>query len=253
MKLHFDPNQTYQKDAINSVVKIFEGQPLNKGDFEISGNGGALTFSELGFGNNVSLTESEILKNLNQVQNENEINLSKQLERFSFRDSNGGGKEKQIETAFPNFTIEMETGTGKTYVYLRTIYELNKVYGFSKFVIVVPSIAIREGVLKSLQITEDHLQNLYNRVPINYYVYDSRRLPQLKNFATSNAIQILIINIDSFTKDTNIINQYRDSTNGKKPIEYVQATNPIVILDEPQNMETDARKRGIVNLNPSLF
>ncbi len=256
MKLHFDPNQTYQKDAINSVVKLFEGQPLNKGDFEISGNGGALTFSELGFGNNVSLTESEILNNLQQVQNENEINPSQKLERFSYhtngtgREDNADEKEKLFETAFPNFTIEMETGTGKTYVYLRTIYELNKVYGFSKFVIVVPSIAIREGVLKSLQITEDHLQNLYNRVPINYYVYDSRRLPQLKNFATSNSIQILIINIDSFTKDTNIINQYRDSTNGKKPIEYVQATNPIVILDEPQNMETDARKKGIVNLNP---
>ncbi|MCL5028986.1 MAG: DEAD/DEAH box helicase family protein [Bacteroidetes bacterium] len=250
MKLHFDANQTYQKDAISSVVKLFEGQPLNKGDFEISGNGGALTLSELGFGNNISLTEYEILKNLNQVQSENEINLSGQLERFSFRDINGDGKEKPVETAFPNFTIEMETGTGKTYVYLRTIYELNKVYGFSKFVIVVPSIAIREGVLKSLQITEDHLQNLYNRTPINYYVYDSRRLPQLKNFATSNAIQILIINIDSFTKDTNIINQYRDSTNGKRPIEYVQATNPIVILDEPQNMETDARKKGITNLNP---
>ena len=149
MKLHFDPNQTYQKDAIGSVVKLFEGQPLNKGEFEISGNGGALTFSELGFGNNISLTESEILKNLKQVQSKNEINPSEQLERFSYRDYNGDGKEKPVETAFPNFTIEMETGTGKTYVYLRTIYELNKVYRFSKFVIVVPSIAIREGVLKS--------------------------------------------------------------------------------------------------------
>ena len=92
MKLHFDPNQTYQKDAINSVVKIFEGQPLNKGDFEISGNGGALTFSELGFGNNVSLTESEILNNLQQVQSENEINPSEKLERFSYH-TNGTGRE----------------------------------------------------------------------------------------------------------------------------------------------------------------
>ncbi len=105
-------------------------------------------------------------------------------------------------------------------------------------------------MLKSLQITEEHLQNLYNRPPVNYYIYDSKRLPQLKSFATSNAIQILVINIDSFAKDTNIINQDRDSTQGKKPIEYIQATKPIVILDEPQNMETDIRKKGIANLNP---
>jgi type III restriction enzyme len=247
MKLHFDSNQAYQIEAISSVVKLFEGQPLNKGEFEISGSG-ALSLSEFGFGNAISITEADLLRNLQKVQIENQLNASEQLEKFSYQDNNG--IPKTINTGFPNFTIEMETGTGKTYVYLRTIYELNKLYGLSKFVIVVPSIAIREGVLKSLQITEEHLQNLYNRAPINYYVYDSRRLPQLKNFATSNAIQIMIINIDSFTKDTNIINQYRDSTNGKRPIEYVQATSPIVILDEPQNMETDIRKKGIANLNP---
>src|SRR5690606_36389829 len=205
----------------------------------------SLNYTEIGFSNKIAITEADLLKNLQQVQKENEIDTSEQLERLSYLDN-----EKVIETYFPNFTIEMETGTGKTYVYLRTIYELNKLYGFTKFVIVVPSIAIREGVLKSLQITEEHLQNLYNRTPVNYFVYDSKRLPQLKSFATSNAIQIMIINIDSFTKDTNIINQERDSTQGKRPIEYIQATNPIVILDEPQNMETDVRKKGIANLNP---
>lgn len=247
MKLHFDSKQQYQLDAISSVTRLFEGQPLSKGEFELSGNG-TLGFNELGFGNSISITETDLLKNLQLVQQENELTPSEQLEKFSFRETNV--EERIIETAFPNFTVEMETGTGKTYVYLRTIYELNKLYGFTKFVIVVPSIAIREGVLKSLQITEEHLQNLYNRVPVNYFVYDSRRLPQLKSFATSNAIQIMIINIDSFTKDTNIINQDRDSTQGKRPIEYIQATKPIVILDEPQNMETDTRKKGIANLNP---
>jgi len=247
MKLHFDSKQQYQLDAISSVTSLFEGQPLSKGEFELSGNG-SLAFNELGFGNSISITEIDLLKNLQQVQLENELNKSEQLEKFSYKDSNG--EEQVVETSFPNFTVEMETGTGKTYVYLRTIYELNKLYGFTKFVIVVPSIAIREGVLKSLQITEEHLQNLYSRVPVNYFVYDSRRLPQLKNFATSNAIQIMIINIDSFTKDTNIINQDRDSTQGKRPIQYVQATKPILILDEPQNMETDIRKKGITNLNP---
>jgi len=247
MKLHFDSKQQYQLDAISSVTRLFEGQPLSKGEFELSGNG-TLDLTELGFGNRISITETDLLKNLQQVQVENELQPSEQLEKFSYKETNG--EERIVETFFPNFTIEMETATGKTYVYLRTFYELNKLYGFTKFVIVVPSIAIREGVLKSLQITEEHLQNLYNRVPFNYFVYDSRRLPQLKSFATSNAIQIMIINIDSFAKDTNIINQERDSTQGKRPIEYVQATKPIVILDEPQNMETDIRKKGIANLNP---
>lgn len=247
MKLHFDSKQQYQLDAISSVTRLFEGQPLSKGEFELSGNG-TLGFNEVGFANSISITETDLLKNLQSVQLENELPQSEQLEKFPYIETNG--EEKVIETAFPNFTVEMETGTGKTYVYLRSIYELNKLYGFTKFVIVVPSIAIREGVLKGLQITEEHLQNLYNRVPVNYFVYDSRRLPQLKNFATSNAIQIMIINIDSFAKDTNIINQDRDSTQGKRPIEYIQATKPIVILDEPQNMETDIRKKGIANLNP---
>jgi type III restriction enzyme len=247
MKLHFDSKQQYQLDAIGSVTRLFEGQPLSKSEFELSGDG-ILAFNELGFGNNISITESDLLKNLQQVQLDNELPHSEKLEKFSYKETNG--EERIIETFFPNFTIEMETATGKTYVYLRTVYELNRLYGFTKFVIVVPSIAIREGVLKGLQITEEHLQNLYNRVPVNYFVYDSRRLPQLKSFARSNAIQIMIINIDSFTKDTNIINQDRDSTQGKRPIEYIQATKPIVILDEPQNMETDIRKKGIANLNP---
>jgi type III restriction enzyme len=248
MKLHFDSKQQYQLDAINSVTRLFEGQPLSKGEFELSGNGSDLNFTEVGFSNRIAITEEDLFKNLQFIQQENEITPSAKLETMKFKDING--EEKVVDTLFPNFTVEMETGTGKTYVYLRSIYELNKLYGFTKFVIVVPSIAIREGVLKSLQITEEHLQNLYNRTPVNYFVYDSRRLPQLKSFATSNAIQIMIINIDSFTKDTNIINQDRDSTQGKRPIEYIQATKPIVILDEPQNMETDIRKKGIANLNP---
>jgi type III restriction enzyme len=254
MKLHFDSKQQYQLDAINSVTRLFEGQPLSKGEFELTTNPPeadrwkTFNFTEIGFSNRIAITEEDLLKNLQQVQQENEITPSANLETMKFKDING--EEKAIDTLFPNFTVEMETGTGKTYVYLRSIYELNKLYGFTKFVIVVPSIAIREGVLKSLQITEEHLQNLYNRTPVNYFVYDSRRLPQLKSFATSNAIQIMIINIDSFTKDTNIINQDRDSTQGKRPIEFIQATKPIVILDEPQNMETDIRKKGIANLNP---
>lgn len=232
MKLHFDSNQKYQWNAIKSITDIFEGQPLNTGDFEFSITETGTLLSENGFGNNLNLTEGQIWKNIQAIQNRNEI--------------------KSAGTKFQgmNFSIEMETGTGKTYVYLRTIYELQKLYGFKKFVIVVPSVAIREGVLKNLQITHEHFQSLYDKTAINFEVYDSKKVSGLRGFASNNAIQILVINIDSFAKDENIINKPNDKLTGKKPVEFIQSCNPIVIVDEPQNMETEIRKRAIGNLNP---
>ena len=159
-----------------------------------------------------------------------------------------------------NFTIEMETGTGKTYVYLRTIYELNKSYGFTKFVIVVPSIAIREGVYKTLQITEEHFKELYNRQPLEYFIYDSDKLDRVRNFAVATTIQVMIINIDAFRKSfedpekehkANVIHRPNDRLNGYKPIEFIQQTNPIVIIDEPQSVDTTPKsKDAIRSLNP---
>lgn len=257
MKLQFDKNQEYQLQAIQSVIDLFEGQPLSNSDFEFSmadSNSGSITFTEAGVGNNLALTEEELLANLIKVQTNNQLRpdeISSAIEKLWYNEDaevKGIVEGKTIVTDFPNYSIEMETGTGKTYVYLRSIYELNKVYGFKKFVIVVPSVAIREGVIKSLQITFDHFQEIYENQPADYKVYDSGRLTDLGNFAKSNAIQILVINIDSFTKDANVINQVRES--GIKPIEYIQKSNPIVIIDEPQNMETDIRKRAIANLNP---
>ncbi|MFE2861651.1 restriction endonuclease [Sphingobacterium multivorum] len=257
MKLQFDKNQEYQLQAIQSVIDLFDGQPLSNSDFEFSmadTNSGSITFTEAGVGNNLALTEEELLTNLNKIQRENELRedeISPAIEKLWYNEDasvKGVLEGKSVVTEFPNYSVEMETGTGKTYVYLRSIYELNKVYGFKKFVIVVPSVAIREGVIKSLQITFDHFQEIYENQPADYKVYDSGRLTDLGNFAKSNAIQILVINIDSFTKDANVINQVRES--GIKPIEYIQKSNPIVIIDEPQNMETDIRKRAIANLNP---
>ena len=231
MKLHFDPNQQYQHDAMYSIVNIFEGQPLNQGDFGFSFQSANCLLNEVGVGNTLSISEEQILKNIQVTQKANEIAESEKLDGL-------------------NFSVEMETGTGKTYVYLRTIYELNKKYGFKKFVIVVPSIAIREGVLKNLEITFDHFQSLYDKTPVNFQIYDSKRVSNLRNFAVSNNIQILVINIDSFAKDENIINKSNDKLTGKKPVEFIQATAPIVIVDEPQNMETDIRKKAVGNLNP---
>lgn len=232
MKLHFDSNQDYQLDAIKAITDIFEGQPLSSVDFEFSiAERGAL-LSENGFGNNLTLAEDQVWKNVKRVQLRNEIR-------------NANPKYQGM-----HFSIEMETGTGKTYVYLRTIYELNRVYGFKKFVIVVPSVAIREGVLKNLQITHEHFQSLYDRTAINFDVYESKKVSALRGFASSNAIQVLVINIDSFAKDENIINKPNDKLTGKRPVEFIQSCNPVVIVDEPQNMETLNRKRAIENLNP---
>jgi len=230
MKLHFDPNQPYQLDAIRAVTDIFEGQGLKNGEFSIHADGEML--SELGFGNELSIDKGQVFSNVRVIQKRNGI-------------VGTGGDSQEM-----NFSVEMETGTGKTYVYLRTIYELNKLYGFRKFVIVVPSIAIREGVLKNLQITHEHFQSLYDKASLSFEVYDSKKVSNLRNFALSNAIQVLVLNIDSFAKDKNIINKPNDKLSGKAPVEFIQATCPIVIVDEPQNMETDIRKEAIRNLNP---
>ena len=230
MKLKFDPNQQYQIDAINAVVSIFEGQPQNGSVFESLKEEGNLNLMA-GVANKSALSDEQLLENIQSIQEQNEITKSTELDGH-------------------NFSVEMETGTGKTYVYLRTIHELHKTYGFKKFVIVVPSVAIREGVLKNLQITNEHFQTLYEKTPVNFNVYDSGRVSQLRGFATGNNIEILVINIDSFAKDENIINKPNDKLTGQKPIAFIQAVNPIVIVDEPQNMETEKRKEALQKLNP---
>jgi type III restriction enzyme len=229
VKLHFEPNQQFQLDAINAVTGLFEGQLLNCSDMDLLF--ADPLFQEAGIGNRLMLDDEQILQNVKAVQKSNSLTVSNSLDGM-------------------NFSVEMETGTGKTYVYLRTIYELNKKYGFKKFVIVVPSIAIREGVLKNLEITFDHFQNLYDKTPVNFNVYDSKRVSNLRSFAINNNIQILVINIDSFAKDENIINKPNDRLTGLKPVEFIQMTKPIVIVDEPQNMETAIRKNAIAKLNP---
>ncbi len=250
MKLKFDPSLDYQHAAINAVVSAFDGQPIVQSSFEISGMGdqSSILFTELGIGNKLTLADDSILHNVHKVQEQNDIEKVKYLE----------GRE---------FSIEMETGTGKTYVYLRTILELNKYYGLKKFIIVVPSVAIREGVLKSIELTRDHFLTLYNNVPFDSFVYDSSKLGKVRQFTTSNQIQIMIINIQSFQKDIgeknesemtedelkklNIINRESDRMSGRKPIEFIQSTNPIVIIDEPQSVDnTPKAKKAISNLSP---
>jgi type III restriction enzyme len=252
MKLKFDPSLQYQQDAINAVVGVFDGQPFVQSGamaFQALQIGG-LFQTELGMGNRLNLPDDEILKNVQAIQETNDIEKVAALQ----------GRE---------FSVEMETGTGKTYVYLRTIFELNKTYGFRKFIIVVPGVAIREGVLKSIDIMKEHFQTLYENAPFDHFVYDSKRLGKVRQFATSNQVQIMVINIQSFQKDVadkdvsemsedelkklNVINRESDRMSGRKPIEFIQAANPIVIIDEPQSVDTtDKSKRAIRNLNPMV-
>ncbi|MCD8297793.1 MAG: DEAD/DEAH box helicase family protein [Prevotella sp.] len=231
MKLSFESNLSYQQEAIQSVVGLFEGQGKEESSsiFQSYENG-MLDLVDC-VGNRLLLHDDQVLENLKKVQTKNGIEPSESLENM-------------------NFSIEMETGTGKTYVYLRTIYELNKNYGFKKFVIVVPSVPIREGVIKNLQITHEHFQTLYDNTPIRFYVYDRAKISQLRGFATGNNIEVLVINIDSFAKDENVINKPNDKLNGQMPIRFIQSVKPIVIVDEPQNMESEKRRVAIENLKP---
>lgn len=253
MRLRFDPDQGYQNDAISAVTELFRGQPgpeSGVSQFEQDALT-SLQLTEVGLANRCVLTPEQWLDNLRAVQQMHGLEPSERLEVLA--DSDG-----QVLGNFPNFTVEMETGTGKTYVYLRTLHELHKQFGFCKFVIVVPSVAIREGVLKSLRITEQHFRQLYDAQRVEFTAYESARVHQLRNFALSDALQVLVINIDAFAKDAdsapgsrnkgNVINQLRET--GIRPIEFIQQTRPIVVLDEPQNLETDKRKRAIARLNP---
>ncbi|NOY00439.1 MAG: DEAD/DEAH box helicase family protein [Verrucomicrobia bacterium] len=235
MKLHFEDNLDYQKAAIEAVADLFRGQDINRTEFTVSklvDPSGQMKIpgmeeSTLGIGNRLQLLDDELLENLRDIQFRNGLRPSDLL-------------------ASGDFTVEMETGTGKTYVYLRTIFELNKRYGFTKFMIVVPSIAIKEGVYKTLQITRDHFENLYpNAKGYEYFLYDSRKLGQVRNYATSPNIQIMVVTVGAINKKV-VNNLYKDSekTGGEKPIDLVLATHPIIIVDEPQSVDGGLKGQG---------
>ena len=264
MRLQFDANQQFQIDAISSVVELFDGQPQAEPMFSVIklGLAGDLLLgyeqTDLGIGNRLLLNEDTLRKNLRTIQRRNGIAIpdeSASPEAWELFDAPADLKRK-----CPHFSVEMETGTGKTYVYLRTIFELSKRYGFTKFVVVVPSIAIREGVLKNIEITRTHFKELYDNTPFDHFVYGANRVNRLRAFATSRLIQICIINIDAFRKNfsgteeeskSNVIFRESDRLSGRQPIEYVQAARPIVIVDEPQSVDnTEKAQEAVKALNP---
>lgn len=267
MKLQFDPNQQFQLDAVAAVTGLFDGQPQNVTEYSIikaDETGALFSFAgleqtELGIGNQLIVPYDKIFENLKNIQLKNDIESTDEsiLEAWDLYDPLLN-KQRRC----PHFSVEMETGTGKTYVYLRTIFELSHRYGFQKFVIVVPSVAIREGVLKNIEITSEHFKALYNNKAFEHFVYDGKRVNRLRHFATSNNLQIQIINIDAFKKNftgteeenkSNIIYKESDKLSGRQPIEFVQAARPIVIIDEPQSVDsTEKSQEAIKSLNPLM-
>lgn len=254
MKIQFKSDLDHQRDAINAVVGVFEGQESFQSNFSVGSNAMAnqqlglfSKNSDLGVGNGLTLLPEELYANTRHVQL-----------------LNGLPQTENAKQTLPSrdFTIEMETGTGKTYVYLRSVFELNQRYGLTKFIIVVPSVAIKEGVNKSLEITEEHFRQQYKNVQYDYFVYDSspQGRAKVRDFATNDYIQIMVINIDAFSKSfddpekestANLIHRTDDRLNGMKPIEFIQATNPVVLIDEPQSVASTAnRKKAIASLNP---
>lgn len=250
MNIKFESELDYQSDAIHAISDIFKGQETCTSNFTVYSpaylaSQKNIEFNQIGYGNKLQLTEAQILENVQKIQLRNGLKPS---------------VKQEVDIKHLDFSIEMETGTGKTYVYLRSMMEMHRQYGFTKFIIVVPSIPIKEGVFKSLQITESHFKEHYNNIPYKYFIYDSSRLNDVRDFATNDQLQIMVINIDAFSKSfedeknekktANIIHRYNDKL-GYKPLQLIQDTRPIVIIDEPQTtLSTPIRKKSVKGLNP---
>ena len=262
MKFNFKIQQ-YQTDAVDAVVKVFNGQGYHdkikyvRDLGKIKSNGTQMTLNlnndeagycdpsdDTGYKNElIELSDEQLLKNIQTIQKQNNIKTSASLVK---------------DLGKCSLDIEMETGTGKTYVYIKTMFELNKRYGWSKFIVVVPSIAIREGVKKSFDITADHFMEYYHK-KIRPFVYNSSRLNELDNFSSSSGINVMIINTQAFaaslkeggrSKESRIIYSKRDEFASRRPIDVIKANRPIIILDEPQKMGGDVTQKALKNFNP---
>ena len=255
MKLQFK-HQKFQADAAKAVVDVFAGQPYFTPTYMMDRGYGQQTLTDdtdfTGWRNErivPELSDKLILEHLQKVQRTNQIKPSDKLEgRY-------------------NLTIEMETGVGKTYTYIKTMYELNKHYGWSKFIVVVPSIAIREGVYKSFQVTQEHFAEEYGK-KIRFFIYSSKNLEEIATFASDSSINVMIINMQAFNKsvDANeklesgkradknsaIIFRKLDSFRSRRPIDVIAKTNPILIIDEPQSVEGAATKKNLKLFCPLL-
>lgn len=259
MKLQFK-EQDFQVQAVKAVVDCFQGQKKKTNKFTLERSEELIkkakqvaagvvqtkafeddVFEDIGYRNStIKITENQVLKNIQEVQQQNDLKESQQVERPS-----------GVKLGY-NLTIEMETGTGKTYTYIRTMYELHKEYGWSKFIVIVPSIAIREGVFKSFELTQDHFQERYGH-KINPFIYNSSRPEDIESFASDKRISVMIINTQAFNargKDARRIYQELDQFGTRVPIEMIAQTNPILIIDEPQSVDGKKTLESMQDFNP---
>lgn len=259
MKFKFKVQQ-YQTDAVNSVVKVFDGQPFSERISYIRDIGNIKN-------KNRQLSFNEMMENTSEDDltgfRNQEIVLNNQQLLINIRDMQSHNNIKQSESLVSDLgkcslDVEMETGTGKTYVYIKTMFELNKKYGWSKFIVVVPSIAIREGVYKSFEITQDHFMEHYGK-KARFFIYNSSNLNELDNFSSSAGINVMIINIQAFntsmkeggrSKEARRIYEKLDDFGSRRPIDVIKANRPVLILDEPQKMGGDKTQKALANFNP---
>lgn len=263
MKLQYK-NQQFQLDAVNAVTAVFEGQPKQSGLSYMMDMGAnpniRLDVANTGFKNeDIALADDELLRNIKTIQKENGILSDNKLVKMAI-----GGKDKATKRDNSResltLTVEMETGTGKTYTYIKTMFELHKQYGWSKFIIVVPSIAIREGVAKTFESTAEHFKAEYG-LAIRPFVYNSSQLDKIEAFASDAGINVMIVNTQAFNArgaDARRIDMVLDQFRGRRPIDVIAATNPIMIIDEPQSVlgdgtKTNATRVGLAKFNPLFF
>ena len=246
LQFKYSSDQEHQKKAIDAVVDLFQGQEFLSREFSgDTGRSGTQGTFAVGHANGIRVSPRQLSQNLHLAQEENCLARTEVVTDGTLRD----------------FTVEMETGTGKTYVYIRSIYELNKKYGLTKFIIVVPSVAIREGVIKSFESTKAHFEELYDNTPLDVFVYDSKNMGPVGNFALSSSIEVMIINIQAFNKEFskegeenrgNLFHRRSEKLiGGRSPQELVAECNPIVIIDEPQSVDNSKQaKAAIKSLSP---
>lgn len=262
MKLKFKV-QPYQTLAVDAVVDCFAGQPFSSGPayrIDPGKRSQAEAFDDEGFRNpDIALTEAQLLDNIKSVQRRQNLPQSTSLTRFVTRDAKGNAAPapaaylKNMATAAPlHLDVEMETGTGKTYCYIKTMFELNRRYGWSKFIIIVPNIAIREGVAKSLATTAEHFTESYGK-KARFFIYNSKRLHELESFSSDAGLNVMVMNIQAFNasgKDNRRIYDALDDFQSRKPIDVIAANRPILILDEPQKMEGKATVEALPKFRP---
>jgi len=263
MKLRFK-HQKFQEDATNAVCDVFNGQPNKKQSYaidqgDITSGQTQIVYNTAGWKNEeIHLRPEDILKNLKEVQKQHRILPCQKIETLTSKVEWEDGRKQTVTK--PVFTIEMETGTGKTYVYIKSMFELNARYGWSKFIIVVPSIAIREGVAKTFEVTSDHFKEEYGKA-CRYFIYNSTRLNELEQFADDPGINVMIVNTQAFAssgKDNKRMYMKLETFRSRRPIDVIAAVNPIVIIDEPQSVlgvsgNKNVTRDSIGKFNPLFY